>query len=56
MKSILIMKELLIFLLFLFSASSSFAAEQRYTVPLEDSPFCGPRDAPVTMIEFLDYQ
>jgi hypothetical protein len=50
------MKKIFITLVILFSASYAFTAEQRYTVPLEDSPFCGPRDAPVTMIEFLDYQ
>jgi len=50
------MKNIFITLVILFSASYAFAAEQLYTVPLEDSPFCGPRDAPVTIIEFLDYQ
>jgi hypothetical protein len=50
------MKNLIILLFILFSAPYAFTAEQRYTVPLEDSPFCGPENATVTIIEFLDYQ
>ncbi len=30
--------------------------EERYSIPIEDSPSIGPEDAPVTIIEFLDYQ
>jgi len=52
----LFMKKLLILLFVIFTASFSFAAEQRYTVPTEDSPYCGTQNAPVTIIEFLDYQ
>jgi hypothetical protein len=29
---------------------------ERVTVPLLDSPVRGPADAPVTMIEFVDFQ
>ncbi len=36
--------------------SYSYADEKRYVVPLGDSPSCGPQNAPVTIIEFLDYQ
>lgn len=32
------------------------AEEARYKIPLEDSPFIGPVDAPIVMVEFLDYQ
>ncbi len=32
------------------------AQEKRYTVPFGDSPVLGPSDAPVTIIEFIDYQ
>jgi len=32
------------------------AAEVRYTVPPGDSPSIGPPNAPVTIVEFLDYQ
>ena len=32
------------------------AADVRYAVPAGDSPSIGPANAPVTIIEFLDYQ
>lgn len=35
---------------------SGMAAEQRYSIPLLDSPGKGPENAPVTIIEFLDFQ
>ncbi len=47
----------LIFLVFLISTISvSFAEEKRFNVPIGDSPVYGPENAPVTIIEFLDYQ
>lgn len=49
------MKKLIILLFVLFTATS-FAADERYSVPLEDSPSCGAQNAKVTFIEFLDYQ
>ena len=51
-----IMQKLLIFLSLLFAASLSFAQDKRYEVPVGDSPGYGQANAPVTMIEFIDYQ
>jgi protein-disulfide isomerase len=31
-------------------------AEKRYAIPVENSPSLGPADAPVTIVEFLDFQ
>lgn len=30
--------------------------EQRYDIPLDHAVFRGPADAPITIIEFLDFQ
>jgi len=38
------------------SSGALHAAPQRFDVPILDSPFIGPADAPVTIIEFIDYQ
>lgn len=38
------------------AAQVSHAAPQRFDVPILDSPSIGPSDAPVTIIEFIDYQ
>jgi len=40
----------------LLSAVPAGGAEVRYTVPPGDSPSIGPANAPVTIVEFLDYQ
>lgn len=34
----------------------AFADVKRYDIPINDSPHLGPKDAPVTIIEFLDFQ
>ena len=49
------MKKLMVFLLLLVAAVS-YAAEKRFVVPVEDSPSYGPNNAPVTIIEFIDFQ
>jgi len=49
------MKKLMVFLLLLIAAVS-YAAEKRFVVPVEDSPSQGPNNAPVTIIEFIDFQ
>jgi hypothetical protein len=43
-----------IFLLMVFGIAH--AEQQRIEVPIGDSPSLGPADAPVTIIEFLDFQ
>ena len=49
------MKKLMVFL-FVLAAGVSFAADKRIAVPIEDSPSSGPGNAPVTIIEFIDFQ
>ena len=40
----------------LFAAVPAGAADVRYAVPAGDSPSIGPSNAPVTIVEFVDYQ
>jgi protein-disulfide isomerase len=40
----------------LLAAVPAWGAEVRYAVPAGDSPSIGPANAPVTIVEFLDYQ
>ena len=47
-------KGLIIALLLL--SSLAFSAEPRYDVPIGDSPSMGPENAPITIIEFIDFQ
>jgi hypothetical protein len=50
------MKTLFALITLLLTASLSFAQDKRYEVPVGDSPGYGQATAPVTMIEFIDYQ
>lgn len=50
------MKKVIFLIALILVSSNSYADEKRYTVPLENSPSIGPENAPVTVIEFLDYQ
>jgi len=43
-----------VFVLLLFGMAQ--AEEKRFEVPIGDSPSMGPADAPVTIIEFIDFQ
>jgi len=38
------------------SSAASSAAPTRYDVPIDDDPILGPQDAPITLIEFSDYE
>ena len=51
------LKKLLFAFLFIFFLSSlGHAAEQRYSIPIDNCPILGPEDAQITIIEFLDFQ
>jgi len=43
-------------ILTLLAAVPARAAGVRYVVPAGDSPSIGPANAPVTIVEFVDYQ
>lgn len=43
-------------LVFILMIAIPSLAEERYTIPIENSPSYGPENAPITIIEFLDYQ
>lgn len=50
------MKKLLLCLLVVLFSGVALAEEKRIEIPVGDSPSLGPADAPVTIIEFLDFQ
>lgn len=50
------MKRILICAFVLLFFGVAHAEEKRFEVPIGDSPSFGPADAPVTMIEFIDFQ
>jgi uncharacterized protein YdeI (BOF family) len=50
------MRKLVIVLFVTLISLSALAEEKRFSVPTGDSPSTGPVNAPVTIIEFLDFQ
>jgi len=53
------MKKFKIFIIVLFVISFysfAIAADQRYNLSIENSPAIGNENAPITIIEFIDYQ
>jgi hypothetical protein len=51
-----LMKRLTLLVAIVLIVLPAFADEKRFSVPLGDSPALGPPGAPVTIIEFLDFQ
>ena len=49
-------KTIVLMVLLLFVSLPAAAAEKRFTVPIGNSPSMGPENAPVTIIEFIDFQ
>ena len=50
-------RKLLVAILFVLLFSSlGHAAEERYSIPIDNCPFLGPENAQITIIEFLDFQ
>ena len=50
------MRKLIFIMIVTLISVSVFADEKRFSVPIGDSPATGPANAPVTIIEFLDFQ
>lgn len=49
-------KTMVIVFLLLFWSGFAYADTKRFQIPLENSPSIGPANAPVTIVEFIDYQ
>ena len=47
---------ILAFCLVVLASTGAVAAEKRTSVPIGNSPSMGPENAPVTIIEFIDFQ
>ena len=42
--------------LFLLIAGTAFSADKRVSIPIDNAPSLGPETAPVTIVEFIDFQ
>ena len=45
-----------IIMFFLLIVGTAFSADKRVSIPLGSAPSLGPQNAPVTIIEFIDFQ
>ena len=52
----MVMKKLLLGVFILLCFGMAHAEERVINIPIGDSPSQGPEDAPVTIIEFIDFQ
>jgi hypothetical protein len=50
------MRKLIFIMIVTLISASAFADEKRFSIPIGGSPSTGPVNAPVTIIEFLDFQ
>ncbi len=50
------MRRLVLVVLIILLSGNVAAEDKRYSVPINDSPAIGPVNAPVAIIEFLDFQ
>lgn len=46
----------IVIILLSFLTVSAHTSQTRYDIPVEKSPSWGPENAPVTIVEFIDYQ
>jgi len=46
----------IIVVLTLLFCGTALGEAERFTIPLDNAVFLGPADAPITIIEFLDFQ
>jgi hypothetical protein len=48
-------KGVIFIIAFLLASCAAITSQKRATVPIDDSPQQGPANAPITVVEFLDY-
>ena len=49
-------RKMIVLFFCLMAVTTAFAEEKRYPIPIDGSPQKGPKDAPVTIVEFIDFQ